>query len=207
MNALSLKRHPVCGINATLSLICLGCFLLTVSGCEQASEQKVIPESSTTVNQPEVETALPPERQQTNQTVVSDRVEGQQVAVLLEIPHQEVKPGASFPVTLKFDIAPLWEIRALDAQPENVATQLKLELPEGFETQGDWQAPPSGRSQSADSHPVYSGQVEFLQMIQVKQDTQPGEYEISSHVQYQACDEFRCLSPTKVTLKLTIWVD
>lgn len=207
MNALSLKRHPVSGINATLSLICLGCFLLTVSGCEQASEQKVIPESSTTVNQPEVETALPPERQQTNQTVVSDRVEGQQVAVLLEIPHQEVKPGASFPVTLKFDIAPLWEIRALDAQPENVATQLKLELPEGFETQGDWQAPPSGRSQSADSHPVYSGQVEFLQMIQVKQDTQPGEYEISSHVQYQACDEFRCLSPTKVTLKLTIRVD
>lgn len=207
MNALSLKRHPVSGINATLSLICLGCFLLTVSGCEQASEQKVIPESSTTVNQTEVETALPPERQQTNQTVVSDRVESQQVAVLLEIPHQEVKPGASFPVTLKFDIAPLWEIRALDAQPENVATQLKLELPEGFETQGDWQAPPSGRSQSADSHPVYSGQVEFLQMIQVKQDTQPGEYEISSHVQYQACDEFRCLSPTKVTLKLTIRVD
>ena len=207
MNALSLKRHPVSGINATLSLICLGCFLLTVSGCEQASEQKVIPESSPTVNQPEVETALPPERQQTNQTVVSDRVESQQVAVLLEIPHQEVKPGASFPVTLKFDIAPLWEIRALDAQPENVATQLKLELPEGFETQGDWQAPPSGRSQSVDSHPVYSGQVEFLQMIQVKQDTQPGEYEISSHVQYQACDEFRCLSPTKVTLKLTIRVD
>ena len=207
MNALSLKRHPVSGINATLSLICLGCFLLTVSGCEQASEQKVIPESSTTVNQPEVETALPPERQQTNQTVVSDRVESQQVAVLLEIPHQEVKPGASFPVTLKFDIAPVWEIRAVDAQPENVATQLKLELPEGFETQGDWQAPPSGRSQSADSHPVYSGQVEFLQMIQVKQDTQPGEYEISSHVQYQACDEFRCLSPTKVTLKLTIRVD
>ena len=108
---------------------------------------------------------------------------------------------------MKFDIAPLWEIRSLEAQPENVATQLKLELPDGFETQGDWQTPPTGRSQSADSHPVYSGQVEFQQMILVTKEAQPGEYEISSHVQYQACDEFRCLSPTKVTLKLIIRVD
>ncbi|MCA9006082.1 MAG: hypothetical protein KDA70_12495 [Planctomycetaceae bacterium] len=204
MNALSLKRHPVSGINATLSLICLSCFLLTFSGCEQASDQKVIPESSTTVNQPEVETPLPQERQQTNQTVVSDRVEGQQVSIQLEIPDQQVKPGARFPVTVKFDIAPLWEIRALEAQPENVATQLKLDLPEGFQTQGDWQAPPAGRSQSADSHPVYSGQVEFQQVILVTKEAQPGEYEISSQVQYQACDEFRCLSPTKQRLQLKL---
>ncbi|EDL59705.1 protein-disulfide reductase DsbD family protein [Gimesia maris] len=207
MNALLLNRQPVFSIPAILSLICLGCFLLTVSGCEQASDQKVIPESSTTVNQPEVETSVPPASQQVSQTVISDRVEGQQVAVLLEIPHQQVKPGASFPVTVKFDIAPLWEIRSLEAQPENVATQLKLELPDGFETQGDWQTPPTGRSQSADSHPVYSGQVEFQQMILVTKEAQPGEYEISSQVQYQACDEFRCLSPTQKRLHVTILVD
>lgn len=207
MNDPPLKRQPVFSINSTLFLLCLGSSLLTASGCEQSSDQTAISENSTTANQPEVETSLPPERQQASQTVVSARVEGRQVSVLLEIPHQQVKPGISFPLRVKFEIAPLWEIRALDAQPANVATQLKLELPEGFQTQGDWQAPPSGRSQSADSHPVYSGQVEFLQMIQVKKDAQPGEYEISSQVQYQACDEFRCLSPTKVKLKLPVKVE
>lgn len=207
MNALPLKRHPVSGINATLSLICLGCFLLTVSGCEQSANQSAIQENSTTANQPEVEKPQPPERLQENQSVVSTRVEGQQVSIQLEIPHEQVKPGTSFPVTVKFDIAPLWEIRSLEAQPENVATQLKLELPDGFETQGDWQAPPTGRSQSADSHPVYSGQVEFQQMILVTKEAQPGEYEISSQVQYQACDEFRCLSPTQKRLHVTILVD
>ncbi|QDT92236.1 hypothetical protein [Gimesia algae] len=207
MNDLSFKRQPVFCTRDALTLICVCCCLLTISGCEQASEQKVIPESSTVADQPQKETSLPRASQQVSQTVVSDRVEGQQVSVLLEVPHQRVKPGTSFPLTVKFEIAPLWEIRALDEQPANVATQLKLELSEVFQTQDDWQAPPPGRSLSSDSHPVYSGQVEFKKMIQVSKDAPPGEYKISSQVQYQACDEFRCLSPTKVKLKLTVRIE
>ncbi|HAH46990.1 MAG TPA: hypothetical protein DCM07_19480, partial [Planctomycetaceae bacterium] len=161
---------------------------------------------SSTAHQPEVETGFPAESRQETALKAVDRAEGEQVSVLLELPAEEVKPGMSFPLTVKFVIAPLWEIRDLNAQPANVATQIKLELPDGFQQEADWQAPPTGRSLGADSHPVYSGQVEFRQIIQVAPEVTPGEYDVSCQVQYQACDEFRCLSPVQKKLQVTVRV-
>ncbi|WP_417380738.1 hypothetical protein [Gimesia sp.] len=204
MNDHSLKRQPEFCISAIMFPFFLACCLSAVSGCEQTSAPKAISENSSSENQPEVETSVPPASQQASPAGVSDRSEDQQVSVTLEVPEQTIKAGERFPLTVKFEIAPLWEIRALDAQPVNVVTQLKLALPEGFQTQGDWQAPPSGRSLSADSHPVYSGRVEFQQLIQAREDIKPGEYDISCQVQYQACDEHRCLSPTHKKLQLTV---
>lgn len=206
MNNLSLKQHPTACNRRTLWQLCLYGALLTISGCEQAADRETIPENSTTAPQPEGETDFPAESQQETALKAVDRSEGEQVSVLLELPGQEVKPGMSFPLTVRFKIAPLWEIRDLNAQPANVATQIKLELPDGFQTEADWQAPPTGRSLGADSHPVYSGQVEFRQMIQVNSEVTPGEYEVICQVQYQACDEFRCLSPVQKKLQATVRV-
>jgi len=206
MSNLYLKRFPAASNRRTLWQLCLYCTLLTVSGCEQAADRETISENSSTAPQYEVETGFPAESQQETALKAVDRAEGEQVSVLLELPGQEVKPGMSFPLTVKFKMAPLWEIRDLNAQPANIATQIKLELPDGFQQEADWQAPASGRSLASDSHPVYSGQVEFRQMIQVAPEVTPGEYDVTCQVQYQACDEFRCLSPVQKKLQVTVRV-
>ena len=206
MSNLSLKRFPAACNRRILWQLCLYGALLTVSGCEQAADRETIPENSTTAPQLEGEADFPAESQQETALKAVDRSEGEQVSVLLELPAEEVKPGMSFPLTVRFKIAPLWEIRDLNAQPANVATQIKLELPDGFQQEADWQAPPTGRSLASDSHPVYSGQVEFRQMIQVAPQVTPGEYDVSCQVQYQACDEFRCLSPVQKKLQVTVRV-
>ncbi|QDU51281.1 protein-disulfide reductase DsbD family protein [Gimesia panareensis] len=188
------------------SVLWSACILITVSGCEKSELPEATPEKSADAKLPQEEISPLPSDQQTQQAKNLDRSEGEQVTVILEVPDQPVKAGASFPLTVKFEIAPLWEIRTLDAQPAKVATQLNLDLPDGFQAAGDWQAPPSGRSLSLDSHPVYAGEAEFRQTVQVDAEVKPGEYTLSCQVQYQACDEQRCLSPVQKKLQVTVLV-
>lgn len=207
MSDLTTNTEPVFCTCPLLFVLWSACFLYTVTGCERSDVAEATPEKSADAKLPQAEIVPPPSDQQTHQTQHSDRSEGEQVTVILQVPDQPVKPGTSFPLTVKFEIAPLWEIRTLDAQPKKVATQLNLDLPDGFRATSDWQAPPSGRSLSLDSHPVYAGEAEFRQTVQVDAGVKPGEYTLSCQVQYQACDEQRCLSPVQKKLQLTLKVE
>lgn len=206
MNDLMTKTESGFRTGVFLFLPGLITFLLTIAGCQQPDAPEAVPEKSASERLPTEEKRTPSPGQQEQQTKHSDRSQGEQVSVVMEVPQQPVKPGAHFPVTVKFEIAALWEIRAMDARPEKLATQLKLKLPDGFQSAGEWQAPPAGRSLSLDSHPVYAGEADFRQTIEVAVDVKPGKYDLSCQVQFQACDEQRCLSPVKKTLQVTVLV-
>ena len=203
MNCLNHKMNRVRRIRDFLCLCCLFCM---VAGCQQAENPEPSPESSADATLPQEEPRPASESQPEQAHSNSARSEGEQVSVVLEGPEQPVQPGARFPMTVKFEIAALWEIRTLDARPEKLATQLKLKLPEGFQSTGEWQAPEAGRSLSLDSHPVYAGEADFRQTIEVAPAVKPGTYKLSCQVQYQTCDEQRCLSPVKKTLEVLVRV-
>ncbi|MBN69615.1 MAG: hypothetical protein CME32_10080 [Gimesia sp.] len=192
-------------------LFWLGCSVGLFVGCAEPSSEKQVAEQQA----PETNAAAPDhqrapghtsEHPDSEQAKHTDRSEGEQVSVVLMVPEQPVQPGMQFPLTVKFKIAPLWEIRTIDAQPEKLATQLELKLPDGFQAQGDWQVPPTGRSMSFDSHPVYSGEAVFQRTIEVGKEVPAGPRSVTCQIHYQACDEQRCLSPVQKDLKVTVQV-
>ena len=186
-------------------LFWLVCSVGLFVGCAEPSSEKQVAEQQA----PETQAAAPghtSEHSDSEQAKHTDRSEGEQVSVILMVPEQPVQPGMQFPLTVKFKIAPLWEIRTIDAQPEKLATHLELKLPDGFQAQGDWQVPPTGRSMSFDSHPVYSGEAVFQRTIEVGKDVPAGPCSVTCQIHYQACDEQRCLSPVQKDLKVTVQV-
>lgn len=192
-------------------LFWLVCSVGLFVGCAEPSSEKQVAEQQA----PETNAAAPDhqrapedtsEHPDSGQAKHTDRSEGEQVSVVLTVPEQPVQPGMQFPLTVKFKIAPLWEIRTIDAQPEKLATHLELKLPDGFQAQGDWQVPPTGRSMSFDSHPVYSGEAVFQRAIEVGKDVPAGSRSVTCQIHYQACDEQRCLSPVQKDLKVTVQV-
>ena len=192
-------------------LFWLVCSVGLFVGCAEPSFEKQVaekqaPETNAAASghqrAPE-DTSEHPDSEQAKHT---DRSEGEQVSVILTVPEQPVQSGMQFPLTVKFKIAPLWEIRTIDAQPEKLATQLELKLPDGFQARGEWQVPPTGRSMSFDSHPVYSGEAVFQRTIEVGKDVPAGPCSVTCQIHYQACDEQRCLSPIQKDLQVTVQV-
>lgn len=138
---------------------------------------------------------------------VEVKVENKPLTATLSLPKKGFRLEEQLELSLKLEIAPLWEIRAMDAQPENVATRLELELPGGVQTVGNWTVPETTISLSPDSHPVFSGESIFRQKIQITDQTSRGEYQIKCLVHYQACDEKRCLKPTQIELTIPVIIE
>lgn len=135
---------------------------------------------------------------------VEHQIKGQPVTATLKLMHNSLDIGATMTLTVELDIQPLWEIRGLDAEHDDAATRLELELPTGMNAQGNWQAPEPSRSQSADGHAAYFDKVAFTRTLIIDKAPMPGDHQVKCRVVYQACDEKRCLRPTAAELSVLL---
>lgn len=138
---------------------------------------------------------------------VEYRVDGRPVAATLKLARGRLKPGETVELSVELDVAPLWEIRSLDAEPQSTATRLALDLPRGLRAEGDWRAPQTGRSLSPDGHAAYAGEVVFTRTLVVTEDARAGRHDVKCQVGYQACNEQTCLRPMVVELAATLRVE
>ncbi len=135
------------------------------------------------------------------------RGESQFVTASLSLNKEQAKVGDTAEVSVELAIAPMWEIRSLDAEPREVATRLDLRLPAGIETAGDWKTPKTVRSLSGDGHRVYTVKAVFTRPLMITDASPAGEKLITCEVHYQACNERQCLQPTKLELITPLIVD
>ncbi|GAA3617499.1 protein-disulfide reductase DsbD family protein [Flavivirga amylovorans] len=101
----------------------------------------------------------------------------------------------------KVNIADEWHIYAY--VPENqpyIASKLKLKLPGGIKTIGDWETPYS--EPYGDGIYVYHGTLVFVQYCSVGNYTKAAE--ISCGLFYQTCDRYKCFPPKNKTKKLKL---
>ncbi len=138
--------------------------------------------------------------------IVRSQDDDSPLRVTLRLAKSRAAAGDTIDLSVRLQIAPFWEIHALDAEAGSVATTLELELPDGVTAAGQWQAPEPATSLMPDGHPAYSGEVVFTRAITVTDVAATGEHAIRCRVRYQACNEQQCLSPATVELvgRLTV---
>jgi DsbC/DsbD-like thiol-disulfide interchange protein len=131
------------------------------------------------------------------------------VKVTLRTDKTTVRDGESLTVTVDVQIAPGWHIYAID-RPTGLSlpTKIKLQLPAGLESTGDWKTPEPALDDSSAGEPafVYHGTAAFKQTLRVKQGTPAGPLAIPVEFRYQVCDRFSCRAPTALKLQTSIQV-
>lgn len=114
-----------------------------------------------------------------------------------------VVPGVA-ELTVKVSIAPGWHISAMEETAGPAAsTPIRLKLPDGVATRGDWRAP-EAHPEFASEQPVrvYRGDIAFKRQITVAPHAVASPATIGCDMSYQACDNFTC-RPFE-TLSLTV---
>tara|TARA_R110002073_G_scaffold75697_15_gene184672 strand:+ start:502 stop:1143 length:642 start_codon:yes stop_codon:yes gene_type:complete len=202
--------HRTCGFEASHRCKPLWLFLIVfflLVGCghrpETATNLSRVPEpavsrsDSTNDNQLEPPPAAP--------EFIKPSSEDDPVEVRFAASKRDVRVGESFDVSVAFSIDPAYEIHSMDASAPQIPTQIELELPVGFTAVEDWDAPAPVRSLNPGGQSVFTGEVEFVQTIQVSNEIEPGDHQLICSVSYQACNSRRCLRPTKsvLTIELT----
>jgi DsbC/DsbD-like thiol-disulfide interchange protein len=114
----------------------------------------------------------------------------------------KVNPGGTVTLIVKSRIAPMWHIYAADAPTGgSIATTLKLKLPDGVSTKGEWNYPTPIKNPDAEGW-IYQGDLTFSRTLKLSPDLAPRAIEIACEFGYQACDAFSCRPPTTIDLKL-----
>jgi hypothetical protein len=132
------------------------------------------------------------------------RISGEPVTATLRLARARVKAGDEVELAVILEIAPLWEIRTLDAEAGFTATQLKLEVPGGLQSVGDWTAPMPVRSLMPDGHAAYVDEAVFTRSLRIAAEAPKGKLPIKCHVRYEACNERQCLQPTALELQVVL---
>ena len=116
-----------------------------------------------------------------------------------------IKPEAAktnhYTVTVQLDIASGWHIYDDVGEGSEVATALKLKLPEGVKAVGDWNRP-SGTDGSSPHSLVYEGQVSFSKSVAVQPNAAGKSIDVV--ISYQACTDQMCNRPQNKTISITI---
>jgi DsbC/DsbD-like thiol-disulfide interchange protein len=117
--------------------------------------------------------------------------------------------GESFTVTVDAQIASGWHIYTIDRPTGlSVPTKIKLPLPAGLESAGDWKAPEPALDDSSAGEPafVYHDAAAFQQTIRVKPGAPAGPLVIPAEFRYQVCDRFSCRAPATLKLQTSIQI-
>ena len=110
---------------------------------------------------------------------------------------------AQYTITVNMDIEEGWHTYD-DTGPDGVSvrTTLKLELPDGISTVGDWNRPLSLPSAESQDITIYEGSIEFTRAIQVNPAAEQDE--VALKVRFQACTDKICQRPKTVSFALRI---
>jgi hypothetical protein len=110
-------------------------------------------------------------------------------------------PGQTMILVVKAKTAATWHIYAADRPTDGaIATTLKLKLPEGIATDGEWHYPTPVPNPQGEGW-VYEGDLIFYRTLKTSAGRAPGPIEVSCDFGYQACDPSSCRPPTKIALK------
>ena len=112
----------------------------------------------------------------------------------------------SFQLFIDVRIAPGWHIYAADGESGPFApTVLELQLPTGVEMAGKWKYPEmQPRIESGTLADVYEGNVSFRADLKLRKSFPETNQTIQCRLEYQACNQFRCLPTTTRDLKFSL---
>lgn len=200
------RREPRASIESVLYCLFASIALVTFTSCESTTTPGANSNHSSNATS-EPHRSIVSSGSNTTENHPQHHIQGQPVSATLTLPRNELKAGETIDLSIKLEIAPLWEIRSLDASPPAPATELTLDLPPGLEAVGEWQAPKPQHSSMPDGHEAYSGEVVFHRQIKASLNTEAGEKQIKSRIRYQACNDRQCLAPTAIDLVVPLRVD
>ena len=131
------------------------------------------------------------------------------VSMRVELPAQQPVAGEAFAVAVHLDIRPGWHINANPASGD-------LLIPTSLTLNADWPLDfarvryPTGRSQAfpalAETLSVYEDQVALWADLSLPKSAAGTVGDVRFLVQYQACDETRCLPPTELSWSVRVIV-
>ncbi|MFQ5449265.1 MAG: hypothetical protein ACE5E9_01480 [Nitrospinaceae bacterium] len=113
-----------------------------------------------------------------------------------------LKPGESFHLHVLVKLGGGWHIYSMKTpgEDESLATQIQF-LKNIFPPRGPWREPePEIIKDRALDKVVrtFHGTVEFIRVLGVPKDLEPGLYSIAGHVVFRACDNKICNLPSKI---------
>ena len=138
---------------------------------------------------------------------VERRTRDAPVRATLKLARARARAGERIELAVRLNVAPLWEIRTLAAEPRSAATRLELELPSGVKAVGGWQAPEPSRSLMPDGHAAYAGEIVFTRPLLVTDAAAAGEHQIQCSVAFQACNQRQCLTPAAIDLAVPLHIE
>ena len=83
-----------------------------------------------------------------------------------------------------------------------IPTSLKLTLPDGLKSTGDWTGPSPERDK--DGVEIYTGAAVFRRALKADAGAAPKRYSIGVELEYQVCNNEMCYPPKKVELQATV---
>ena len=191
----------------TVFRVCVVAWIGAAAGCNALSDDAGAsnePEPAVASASAESEAAA---ERATADEGVEHRIDGTPVSATLALSRSRAEAGDTIELSVKLEVAALWEIRTLDAHPNSAATRLELQLPGGLEALGEWQAPEPLRSLMPEGHAAYADEAVFTRRIAVTERATVGEQRVKCRVRYQACDQRRCLQPSAIELSVPLHIE
>jgi hypothetical protein len=116
---------------------------------------------------------------------------------------ESVASGAKFEVLVQVRILPGFHIYGMDPKVSPfIPTTLKLTLPDGLETAGDWTGPNPERDQAGVE--IHTGAAVFRRALRARAGAAPKKCSIGVELEYQVCNDEMCYPPKKVELNATV---
>jgi DsbC/DsbD-like thiol-disulfide interchange protein len=123
----------------------------------------------------------------------------------MQVDRSGLRAGESFELLVRLRIAGEHHINPLnEAEKPFIPTTLKLTLPEGIESVGDWTAPEPGKARSGAK--IYTDSVLFRRRLKILENAKQGTLSLKGELEYQACTSELCWPPKTISLLTTIVV-
>lgn len=184
-------------------LVLQASFLVSV-GCNQITSNESDAQGASTSQNLETQPATAEQASYSESPGLNNRETQHPITCSIELQEESVQPGSSLEVRISIVVDSPYEISGLEASFPVQATTLELKLPQGFQEEGEWTAPPVVRSSAPDGHSVYVGEIAFTRKITIEGTIEPGDYEIGCEVLCQACRANMCLRPNKFELSTSL---
>lgn len=150
--------------------------------------------------------ATTPTSLESNPVVQSTVAKGDEpVQAMIRLSRNAIASEDSLQLFIDLRVVPGWHIYAADGDSGPYSpTAFELELPAGVEFAGEWTYPETQTLVgSGILAQVYEGNVSFRADLKVRKSISAETQTIRCRIEYQACNQFRCLQVTTQELKIT----
>lgn len=130
------------------------------------------------------------------------------VSVGIGLDRSEVANSEQVLLVVRAGMADGWHLYAAEGPTGvGIPTELKLSLPAGVTTVGDWTLPAKEtKASELGDVGMYHGEVNFSIPLAVSADAPAGPATIQCEFGYQACTDTSCLRPTKMPLSIPLQI-